>query len=134
MAGTSFTHVFPLPASAKAYLTYVVPSLPAWSSMREQCCCISAASSPERRARGPRVGRASRSPCAEAATGTVTGPVSVLWVYITGATTDLAITAFLWTGLPCFTSTCSSSYCNYCIQVSISSCVYYTLYCILCLY
>jgi hypothetical protein len=27
--------------------------------------CISTASSPERRARGPRVGRASRSPCAE---------------------------------------------------------------------
>jgi hypothetical protein len=33
------------------------------SSMRERCCCISAASSPERCARGPRVGRASRSPC-----------------------------------------------------------------------
>jgi hypothetical protein len=30
MAGTSFTHVFPLPASAATYLTYVAPSLPAW--------------------------------------------------------------------------------------------------------
>jgi hypothetical protein len=30
MAGTSFTHVFPLPASAKAYLAHVAPSLPAW--------------------------------------------------------------------------------------------------------
>jgi hypothetical protein len=30
MAGTSFTHVFPLPASAKAYLAYVAPLLPAW--------------------------------------------------------------------------------------------------------
>jgi hypothetical protein len=43
----------------------VAPSLPAWSSKRERCCCMSAASSPERRARGQRVGRASRSPCAE---------------------------------------------------------------------
>jgi hypothetical protein len=30
MAGTSFTHVFPLPASAKAYLAHVALSLPAW--------------------------------------------------------------------------------------------------------
>jgi hypothetical protein len=35
------------------------------SSKRERRCCMSAASSPERRARGPRVGRASRSPCTE---------------------------------------------------------------------
>jgi hypothetical protein len=65
LAGSIFKHVFPLPVSATTYLTYVAPSLPAWSSKRERCCCMSAASSPERRARGPRVGRASRSPCTE---------------------------------------------------------------------
>jgi hypothetical protein len=30
MAGSSFTHLFPLPASAATHLTYVAPSLPAW--------------------------------------------------------------------------------------------------------
>jgi transposase-like protein len=70
MAGSRFTHAFPLPASATTYVTYVAPSLPAWSSMRKRCCCINGiiiktASSPERRVRGPRVGCASRSPCTE---------------------------------------------------------------------
>jgi hypothetical protein len=46
-------------------ISHIRGPITGWSSMRERCCCVSGGISPERCARGPRVGRASRSPCTE---------------------------------------------------------------------
>jgi hypothetical protein len=60
LAGTTVTHVLLLPASAPTYLIYVSPSL-AGRPCANGAAESSGGISPGRCARGPRVGRASRS-------------------------------------------------------------------------